>query len=205
MSSLPKSPEGKRSASASTPVLSGQIGRIGTKESDQKDSMMHNSSTTPQDDRIHPKSRTAALTIGKLAKLVQVSADSIRYYEKEGLIAPAQKSGAGYRLYTEDAVRRLNFIKHAQKCGLSLSEVAELLELKRRDDSCCNDVRALAIQKKLQIEAKINALKAMSSALNNLIETCTDDTKPLEECPILTALETTLTVKKPPLHGHKTL
>jgi DNA-binding transcriptional MerR regulator len=89
-------------------------------------------------------------------------------------------------------VRRLNFIKHAQKCGLSLSEVGELLALKNRNDFCCNDVRALAIHKKLQLESKINALRAMSSALNNLIETCKDDGKPLEECPILVALETTL-------------
>jgi DNA-binding transcriptional MerR regulator len=169
----------------------------GTKRNGQKDAMTSSLPTVPRD-KSHPGLRGSGLTIGKLAKIVHVSADSIRYYEKEGLISPAQKSDAGYRLYTEEAVRRLNFIKHAQKCGLSLSEVGELLELKRRGDSCCNDVRTLAIQKKLQIEAKINALKAMSCALNNLIETCTDDTKPLDECPILTALETTLAADSGP-------
>lgn len=135
---------------------------------------------------------SAALTIGKVAKLAQVSVDTIRYYEKEGLLSPAQKSGAGYRLYHEDAVRRLNFIRHAQHCGLSLSEIRELLELQNRDDSCCNDVRSLAIQKKLQLENKIKSLKAMSQALNELIDVCTGDRKPLDECPILAALESSI-------------
>jgi DNA-binding transcriptional MerR regulator len=139
-----------------------------------------------------PTTEEANLTIGKLAKMAQLSADTVRHYEKEGLINPAQKSGSGYRLYTDDALRRLNFIKHAQHCGLSLSEIRELLEMKRRDDSCCEDVRTVALQKKLQLESKIKALQAMSNALSSLIETCNDQAKPLEECPILAALETNL-------------
>jgi DNA-binding transcriptional MerR regulator len=131
-------------------------------------------------------------TIGKLASTAQVSTDTVRYYEKEGLIDPTHKSDAGYRLYNQQAVRRLGFIKHAQHCGLSLAEIRELLEIRQRGDSCCNDVRTVAIQKKLQLESKIKALQAMSSALSNLIETCTDDAKPLDACPILTALETNL-------------
>lgn len=134
----------------------------------------------------------APLTIGKVAKIAQVSVDTIRYYEKEGLLNPAQKSGAGYRLYNQDAVRRLNFIKHAQHCGLSLSEIRELLDLKSRDDACCNDVRSVAIQKKLQLEHKIKSLKAMSQALSELIDVCTDSMKPLDACPILAALEESL-------------
>src|SRR5712692_571427 len=132
------------------------------------------------------------LTIGKVAKLAEVSIDTIRYYERGGLLNPAQKSGAGYRLYNEEAVRRLNFIKHAQHCGLSLAEIRQLLALKRQDDSCCEDVRSLVIQKKLQLEQKITSLKAMSQALSELIDICTDDAKPLDACPILAALETSL-------------
>lgn len=139
-----------------------------------------------------PSRESAALTIGKVAKIAQVSVDAIRFYEKEGLLSPAQKSGAGYRLYNEDAVRRLNFIRHAQHCGLSLAEIRDLLELKTRDDACCNDVRGLAIQKKLQLEGKIKALKAMSQALSELIDICAGDRKPLDECPILVALESSL-------------
>jgi DNA-binding transcriptional MerR regulator len=130
----------------------------------------------------------AMLTIGKVAKMAEVTADTVRYYEKEGLITPVQKSDAGYRLYNADAVRRLNFIKHAQQCGLSLLEIREFLELKKRAGSCCNDVRTVALHKKLQLESKIKALQTMSTALGNLLDSCTDEDKPLEECPHLECL-----------------
>ncbi len=129
------------------------------------------------------------LTIGKVAERAQVTADSIRYYEREGLISPAGKSESGYRLYTEEAVRRLGFIRHAQRCGFSLSEIRELLELQRNDQSCCDDVYRVAVDKKLQLETKIKALGAMSDALSALIESCSHDRKSLDDCPILGALE----------------
>ncbi|MBI4196007.1 MAG: heavy metal-responsive transcriptional regulator [Betaproteobacteria bacterium] len=132
------------------------------------------------------------LTIGKVAARAQVSADSIRFYEREGLLSPAQKSASGYRLYTEEAIRRINFIKHAQQCGFSLAEIRDLLELKGHDQSCCNDVYRVALEKKLQLEAKVKALKTMSQALSRLIEVCSRDTKPLDECPILAALESSI-------------
>jgi DNA-binding transcriptional MerR regulator len=128
-------------------------------------------------------------TIGKVAERAQVSADSIRFYEREGLISPAGKSDSGYRLYTDEAIRRLGFIKHAQQCGFSLAEIRELLDLRRDDRSCCDDVYRVAIEKKLQLETKIKALNAMSRALSGLIEICSHDEKSLEECPILGALE----------------
>ena len=139
-----------------------------------------------------PARENAMLTIGKVAKLAEVSIDTIRYYERGGLLNPAQKSGAGYRLYNDEAVRRLHFIKHAQHCGLSLADIRQLLELKRQDDSCCEDVRSLVVQKKLQLEHKITSLKAMSQALSELIDICVDDAKPLDACPILAALEASL-------------
>lgn len=128
-------------------------------------------------------------TIGKVAERAQVSADSIRFYEREGLISPARKTDSGYRLYTEEAIRRLGFIKHAQQCGFSLAEIRELLDLRSDDKSCCDDVYRVAVEKKLQLEAKIKALNAMSRALSGLIEICSHDKKSLEECPILGALE----------------
>jgi MerR family Zn(II)-responsive transcriptional regulator of zntA len=131
-------------------------------------------------------------TIGKVAARAQVSADGIRFYEREGLLSPAGKSGAGYRLYTEEAIRRIQFIKHAQRCGFSLAEIRELLEIKAHDRACCNDVYRVAVEKKLQLEAKIKALKTMSQALSRLIEICSHDSKPLDECPILGALESSM-------------
>ena len=129
------------------------------------------------------------LTIGEVAERAQTTADSIRFYEREGLLSPAGRSPSGYRLYTDEAIRRLNFIKHAQQCGFSLTEVRELLEIKTAERSCCDDVYRVAVEKKLQLEAKIRALKAMSEALTGLIDICSRDEKPVDECPILGALE----------------
>jgi len=131
-------------------------------------------------------------TIGRIAAQVGISADTLRYYEKEGLLQPAKKSDADYRLYDADAVRRLHFIKHAQHCGFSLAEIRELLTLKNSDAACCRDVRNVAIQKKLQLEHKLRALHAMSQALTELIAVCNDETRSLDDCPILAALETSL-------------
>lgn len=132
------------------------------------------------------------MTIGKLAKLAEVSADTIRFYEDERLLMPANKTEAGYRLYDEDAVRRLDFIRHAQHCGMTLSEIRQLLELKADDSSCCSDVRSLAIRKKLQLEQNIKAMQAMSQALSELIGICTAEDRPLDDCPILAALESSM-------------
>lgn len=135
-------------------------------------------------------------TIGKLALATDVTSDAIRYYEKEGLLAPTTKTGAGYRLYNEDAVRRLRFIKQAQQCGFSLSEIRELLTLKNSNAACCKDVRSVAIDKKLQLAHKIKALQIMSQALTELITICNDEARPLDECPILAALETSMAKQK---------
>ncbi len=137
--------------------------------------------------------RDELLTIGQVADRAEVGVDTIRYYEKERLLVPVRKSPAGYRLYGRDAMRRLVFIRHAQQCGFSLAEIRELLELKTHDDACCTDVRSVVIQKKLQVEAKVKALTALSQALSSLIEICKDGAKPLDECPILDALESSVT------------
>ena len=81
------------------------------------------------------------LTIGKLASLTDVSNDTLRYYEHEGLLEPAAKSPAGYRLYDDASARRIHFIKHAQQCGFTLAQIRELLVLRSRETTCCGDVR----------------------------------------------------------------
>ena len=131
-------------------------------------------------------------TIGKVAALAGVSADTLRYYEKEHLIAPASKTDAGYRLYNDEAVRRIRFIKTAQHCGFTLSDIHELLTLKQADSACCEDVRSVAIEKKLHIAYKLQALQAMSHALDELIERCAGGEAATDECPILAALENSL-------------
>lgn len=132
------------------------------------------------------------LTIGKVARLAGVSADTLRYYETEGLIAPASKTAAGYRLYDNEAVRRIRFIKHAQQCGFTLSDIKELLTLKQKNSACCEDVRSLVIEKKLLIEHKLKTLQTMSRALDGLIRSCEGGRKPTGDCPILGALDDSL-------------
>lgn len=130
--------------------------------------------------------------IGKVATLAGVSTDTLRYYEKERLIAPVSKTVAGYRQYNDEAVRRIRFIKHAQHCGFTLADIKELLGLKRTDRACCADVRSLAIEKKLRIAHKLKALQAMSRALDDLIQSCDGGKEPIEDCAILNALENCL-------------
>jgi len=138
------------------------------------------------------------LTIGKLAHATGVTPDTLRYYEREGLLATPSKSEAGYRHYGPEAAQRIRFIKQAQACGFTLSEVAELLTLRESASACCGDVRQRALEKKLQLEAKIRTLKTMSKALDGLITECPPDatSHPVGECPILAALEHAAALEK---------
>ena len=129
------------------------------------------------------------LTIGKLAARTEMSTNALRFYEREGLLAPASKSLSGYRLYDESAVARVAFIRQAQQCGFTLLEINELLTLRSRTAACCDDVRRLAVEKKLNLEAKIRSMKVMSKALDVLIASCPDDGQPVGDCPIIAAME----------------
>lgn len=129
------------------------------------------------------------MTIGKLAVLAEVSIDTLRYYEREGLIEPADRSESGYRVYDKESARRIHFIRQAQHCGFTLAEIRELLVLRGREKACCGDVRSRAIEKKLQIEHKIRVMAAMSQALDQLIAECANETQPVGECTIIAALE----------------
>jgi MerR family Zn(II)-responsive transcriptional regulator of zntA len=139
---------------------------------------------------------SAHLTIGKIASLAKVSADTLRYYERERLIAPTAKSPGGYRLYERDALRRIRFIKQAQRCGFNLSEIRSLLALRGNNAACCRDVRRVALEKKLQLEAKVKAMKVMSKALTRLIKECSAENRPLDDCAILAALESANGIKR---------
>ena len=129
------------------------------------------------------------LTIGKLAAIADVRTDTLRYYEREQLLMPASKSDSGYRLYDGESVRRIRFIKQAQQCGFTLSEIEQLLSLRYRPSARCGDVRKLAVEKKQQLEARISRMKTMSKALDRLILDCAVPTRHVDECPILSALD----------------
>ena len=129
------------------------------------------------------------LKIGQVAQQAQVNIDTIRYYEKEGLLPQPERSESGYRQYTEDTIARLRFIKRAQELGFSLHEIQELLDLKSSSDQVnCDEVRDKAERKLEDIEAKIATLEKMRSVMQELICAC-KGRRISDECPILKAME----------------
>ncbi len=127
------------------------------------------------------------LTIGELAQRAQLGAETLRYYERLGLLTPAQRTGSGYRLYGADALERLDFIRRAQALGFSLADIGELLALHARPESDMGAVRAIAAQRLEQIDAKLADLQRMKSGLQALLDACPGHGA-TAHCPILAAL-----------------
>jgi len=125
------------------------------------------------------------LTTGRLARLGGVNLETVRYYEREGLIPKRPRTRAGYRLFPPDTARRLRFIKRAQELGFSLTEIRELLSLRPGTDR--PKARARAQAKIAGIDEKIQTLQAMKNVLESLVVRC-DDCGPVGGCPILESL-----------------
>jgi MerR family mercuric resistance operon transcriptional regulator len=128
------------------------------------------------------------LTIGKVARGAGLAIDTVRYYEREGLLEKPARTTSGYRHYTTDAVARLRFIRQAKDLGFSLSEIKELLALRVAPGKSCADVRARAETKIADVEQRIAQLGRMKRALMKLASACSGR-GPTSECPILEALE----------------
>ncbi|MEE9451441.1 MAG: heavy metal-responsive transcriptional regulator [Gammaproteobacteria bacterium] len=124
------------------------------------------------------------LTIGKLAQRAEVSKVTIRYYERCGLIPEAQRSDAGYRLYSEAVLTPLHFISNAKAAGFSLSEISELLALKKDSHATSRDVKNRVLAKAQMVKEKIALLQALERDLQKLADSC-DGKVDLDECPIL--------------------
>ena len=126
------------------------------------------------------------LTIGGLADEAGVNVETIRYYQRRGLMPEPDKPAQGYRRYDATTVKRVRFIKRAQALGFTLDEVGMLLTL---DSACgCSDTRALAARKQGLIERKMADLTAMYQALGDLIQQC-DTGGSTRPCPIIDVLE----------------
>ncbi len=124
------------------------------------------------------------LTIGNLASACGVNIETIRYYQRLGLISEPPKPVSGYRVYTQETVTRVRFIKRAQQLGFSLQEIDELLQL---SEGACQDVRIRAEAKRQQIEAQIRDLMALRTTLDNLIDACHNENDSIN-CPIVQSL-----------------
>ncbi|WP_027891106.1 heavy metal-responsive transcriptional regulator [Calidithermus chliarophilus] len=108
--------------------------------------------------------------IGELARKTGVSRDTLRFYEREGLLRPEGRSEGGYRLYEAEAVRRLRFIKQAQALGLSLEEIKAVLEVMQEGRPPCADVRRMLRQKVALLEQRIAELSTLRDALAERLE-----------------------------------
>jgi MerR family copper efflux transcriptional regulator len=130
----------------------------------------------------------APLTISVVARRAQVPLDTIRYYERRGLLPVPPRSSGGYRQFSPDAVRRVTFIKRAQALGFTLEEIAELLALQAKPDGTCGAVERRARAALRRIETKLDQLTRMRDAISRLATACRS-AHPADECPMLTALD----------------
>lgn len=129
-----------------------------------------------------------SLTIGKLAKKAQVNVETIRYYERRGLISRPPRPLSGYRQYPDEAVKRIFFIKRAKELGFSLKEIGDLLSLRVDPNTSCSDIKSRTETKIEAIVDKIKSLQRMKKALEDVSKACSGR-GPITECPILEALE----------------
>ena len=127
-------------------------------------------------------------TIGTLAKLSEVNIETVRFYEKKGILPKPIRKPSGYRSYTDNDLKRLNFILMAKTHGFTLNEIKELLELRVDPESTCEDVRIKAREKIEIVKVKIKELNRIKNALIKLEVSC-HDSGPVDECPILLEFE----------------
>lgn len=128
------------------------------------------------------------LLIGEVAKKSQVGVETVRFYEREGLIGLPERNGSGYRQYSESVIKQIQFIQHAKTLGFSLKEIGELIKLKSTRGARCKSIKLTAKAKIADIQEKIDALERMKTALEPLVAQC-KSSDPISDCPILGVLD----------------
>jgi Predicted transcriptional regulators len=128
------------------------------------------------------------LSIGQVARRAEVGIETIRFYEREGLLEEPPRRASGYRQYSEQVVKRIHFIKRAQKLGFSLKEISELLLLRVDGQTSCEEVKQHAEAKIAEVERKLAELQRMQQALLQVAALCTGQ-GPASNCPMLEALD----------------
>ena len=129
-----------------------------------------------------------SITIGKAARLADVGVETVRFYERKGLIEKPPRMNSGYRQYPEKTIQRIRFIRRAKELGFSLREIEELLSLRIDPETKCEDIRERAEAKIASTEEKLRDLKKIKKSLRRLTAEC-QGRAPVNECPILEALE----------------
>lgn len=125
--------------------------------------------------------------ISELAEKCEVNKETIRYYESVGLLLEPSRTKAGYRIYSEESVNRIKFIKKMQDLGFTLAEITKLFGVVDKDSERCVDMYSFVVKKISEVQLKIRDLKRTEQMLINLKESCPDE-KSLYECPIIDTL-----------------
>ena len=128
-------------------------------------------------------------TIGRLAKTAGIGVQTVRFYERRGLLAQPRRDGSAYRRYTSDHVTRIRFIRKAQKLGFSLKEIGTLLDMSAATGTTCASLKQQADRKVEEIVSKIKDLERMRSALQALSRACGVDRRAMMRCRILECFE----------------
>jgi Hg(II)-responsive transcriptional regulator len=128
------------------------------------------------------------ITVGELARQARVNRETVRYYERCRLLPRPSRTMSGYRVFSEDDVRRLRFIRHAKALGFSLGEIRDLLALRVNSIGSCERVQKRTRTKIADIDEKIRSLTTVRLALSELLEACARRRKS-NECPILESLD----------------
>ncbi|MGH7014396.1 MAG: MerR family transcriptional regulator [Stellaceae bacterium] len=131
-------------------------------------------------------SGSAAMTIGELSRRTGCKIETVRYYEHVGLMPRAPRSAGRYRLYGDDDVRRLAFVRRARELGFTLDDVRTLLTLARQRGGPCVEAREVAAAHLADVRAKIVDLRMMERVLGNAVKRCTTGGEP--SCPVIEAL-----------------
>ena len=126
------------------------------------------------------------LGIGALSKRTGVHIETLRFYERDGLFPPPPRTTGGHRVYDEDHVKRLTFIRRSRELGFTLREVRELLALVDRKDFTCDEIKELTLGHAGQVHNKIADLKKIETVLRDMAAQC--DRGAVPECPVVDAL-----------------
>jgi MerR family mercuric resistance operon transcriptional regulator len=129
-----------------------------------------------------------SLTIGQVARCSDTGIETVRFYEREGLLNRPARSASGYRLFGDEVIARLRFIQRAKELGFTLHEIRELLSLRVDPGMSCQDVRAKAQLKIAGIESRIKTLVKMKKALARLSRACSENGR-RSDCPLLDVLD----------------
>jgi len=133
----------------------------------------------------------------EVAAQAQVNTQTLRYYERRGLLPEPERTHSGYRAYTPDAVRVVRFVKRAQQLGFTLDDIEDLLHLADGGPASCEEARTMARTRIGDLQQRINELAGMRDALTQLVDTC-DQPRAERECPILRDIETAANTTAPP-------